>query len=197
MLDSLQHLVQQYGYSLMLIGALIEGESFLIAGGIAAQQGLLHLPGLIALAFLGSVIHDVSCFFLGRFAGKWLLAKYPKIKEKTQFVFKLFEKYDVGLIIISRYAYGFRIIIPLILGMSRIKSTTFLFYNAIGGILWSMTFVLGGYYIGKALMKFIDSAWLANPISWLFIFILIIIAIAGISWGIHRWLLKKVKKNKH
>ena len=128
MLDSLQHLIQQYGYSLMLVGALIEGESFLIAGGIAAQQGLLHLPGLIILAFLGSAIHDITCFLFGRFAGKWLLTKTPKIKEKTQFVFRLFEKFDVWLIVISRYAYGFRIIIPFILGMSRIKITKFLFF---------------------------------------------------------------------
>ncbi len=195
MLDSVQHLIQQYGYGLMLIGALIEGETFLIAGGIAAHQGLLHLPGLIALAFIGSIIHDYTCFFIGRYAGTWLLKRFPKIAAKIQFVFRLSEKYGVGLIIISRYAYGFRIIIPVILGMSRIKTYRFLIFNAIGGILWSMTFILGGYYIGKALMQFIDSSWLSNPLSWLIILIVIIIVIAIISWSITRFLLRKDSNN--
>lgn len=191
MVDSLQHLIQQYGYGLMLIGAIIEGETFLIAGGIAAQQGLLHLPGLIALAFIGSIIHDYTCFFLGRYAGTWLLTHFPKIKTKMQFIFRLSEKYDIGLIIISRYAYGFRIIIPIILGMSQIKTRHFLFFNAIGGILWSITFILGGYYIGKALIQFINKNWLANPLSWLFILIIVIVFISIISWLINRFLSNK------
>ena len=85
MLDSLQHLIQQYGYSLMLVGALIEGETFLIAGGIAAQQGLLHLPGLILLAFIGSFIHDVACFLIGRYAGKSLFCNLALGNEDTQY----------------------------------------------------------------------------------------------------------------
>ena len=195
MLDSLQHLVQQYGYNLMLVGALIEGETFLIAGGIAAQQGLLHLPGLILLAFIGSFIHDVACFLIGRYAGKWILKKYPKIKSKMHFVFKLSGKYGAGLIVVSRFAYGFRIVIPIILGMSRVKTTTFLFFNAIGGILWSMTFIFGGYYIGKALLQFIDNSWLSNPFSWLLILILIIILITVVSWLLKRFLLRKDKNS--
>ena len=74
-LQDMHQLILDYGYWLMFFGALIEGETFLIAGGVAAQQGILHLYGLIALAFFGSTLHDCAFFFLGRYAGSWMLEK--------------------------------------------------------------------------------------------------------------------------
>ena len=51
----------------MLIGALIE-VTFLIAGGVAAHHGLLHLPGIICLAVAGNLIQDHVFFLIGRFS---------------------------------------------------------------------------------------------------------------------------------
>lgn len=155
-MNEVQHLVATYGYWLMLFGALIEGETFLLAGGIAAQQGMLHLPGLILLGFIGSTIHDNVFFFLGRYAGGAVLKRKPKWKSKADATLNLFDKYGVLLIIALRFMYGFRTIIPTVIGMSPISYSKFLIFDIIGGIIWSSTFILAGYLFGQAIEAIAD-----------------------------------------
>ncbi len=150
MSPELHHLIMTYGYWLMAFGALIEGETFLIAGGIAAQQHILHLWILILFALFGSMIHDCAFFFIGRYFGQTYLDKKPQFHARADVILKLMDRYGVWLIIGLRYAYGLRTIIPTVLGISPIATRKFIFYDFIGGVLWSCTFVLGGYYLGKA-----------------------------------------------
>jgi membrane protein DedA with SNARE-associated domain len=152
----LQHLVSQYGYLVAIFSALIEGETFLIALGIAAQKGLLDLPILIALVVVGSMVHDCFFFFIGRFGGNRYLKNKPIFKEKAAWILELFGRYDIWLVIGLRYAYGLRTVIPLVLGMSEISTKRFLFFDFIGGILWSCTFLVGGYFFGKSLDIFME-----------------------------------------
>ncbi len=141
----------------MAFGAIIEGETFLIAGGIAAHKGLFHLEGLILLAVVGSTLHDVFFFLLGRFGGHTFLKKKPALYLRTEEVLDRFQKYGIGLIIGLRFAYGLRTIIPTVLGMSHISTGKFIFYDIIGGILWSCVFILGGYFFGAVLDHFMQS----------------------------------------
>lgn len=159
-------LVQTYGYWLMLFGALIEGETFLFAGGVAAQQGMLHLPGLILLGFIGSTIHDNAFFFLGRYAGGSILKRKPKWQAKADATLKLFDRYGVFLIIALRFMYGFRTIIPTVIGMSPISYSKFLIVDMIGGVIWSSVFILAGYLFGTAVEETIHQ--LHRYESWVF-----------------------------
>ena len=49
----LAHYITDYGYWALFIGCLAEGETITLLGGIAAHQGLLHLPWVIAVVALG------------------------------------------------------------------------------------------------------------------------------------------------
>jgi membrane protein DedA with SNARE-associated domain len=151
MSPDLQHLLSVYGYWLMAFGALIEGETFLIAGGIAAQQGFFHLGGLIALAVAGSTVHDSFFFLLGRYAGTGLFKRKPMLYERSKNILNLFDRYGVWLIIGLRFAYGLRTIIPTVLGVTHITFKKFLLFDLIGGVLWSVTFIVGGYMFGATL----------------------------------------------
>ncbi len=151
MTPELAHLLSTYGYWLMAFGALIEGETFLIAGGIAAHKGYFHLGGLILLAVVGSTIHDCFFFFLGRLGGDRFIKKKPQLYEKAERILDLFEKYGIWLIIGLRFAYGLRTMIPTVFGISHISNAKFIFYDVLGGILWACTFILGGYFFGAVL----------------------------------------------
>ncbi len=155
MTPDVQHLLTVYGYWLMAFGAIIEGETFLIAGGVAAHKGFFHLEGLIVLALMGSTIHDAFFFFLGRFGGHEFVKHKPKLYAKVEGTLNTFEKYGVWLIIALRFAYGLRTVIPTVLGMSHISFRKFLFFDLIGGILWSCTFILGGYFFGAVIDRFL------------------------------------------
>lgn len=187
MSPEIQHLLTVYGYWLMAFGALIEGETFLIAGGIAAHKGLFHLEGLILLAVVGSTIHDVFFFLLGRFGGHTFVKRKPHFYSKVEGVLNTFEKYGVWLIIGLRYAYGLRTIIPTVLGMSHISFRKFLFFDLIGGVLWSCTFIIGGYYFGALLdhiMKVLDVY--TSDFTYIGIVVGLILLAGGIIWLVKR-----------
>jgi membrane protein DedA with SNARE-associated domain len=157
MSPDLQHLLSVYGYWLMAFGALIEGETFLIAGGIAAQKGIFHIWGLIALAVVGSTIHDCFFFLFGRYAGTGLFKRKPILYERSRSILDLFDRYGVGLIIALRFIYGLRTVIPTVLGVTHISFKKFFIFDLIGGVLWSCTFIIGGYLFGATLEALIGS----------------------------------------
>ncbi len=167
-------LIHAWGYWLMAFGAIIEGETFLVIGGIAAASDLLHLPGLIALAIVGCLIHDSFFFYFGRYGGRKFIDKRPKWQAKIARVTQLLEKYDFWLIIAFRFAYGLRTIIPFSLGLSRISNLKFFLFDLLGAIIWSCVFIIGGYYFGHGLVllmhelsidHFVKTHWLAFSIG--------------------------------
>lgn len=155
MTPELHHLISTYGYWLMAFGALIEGETFLVAGGIAAHQGIFKLEGLILLALVGSTVHDVFFFMVGRFFGHKIIQYRPQYFAKVEGLLSKFEKYGVWVIVGLRFAYGLRTIIPAVLGMCPLSFKKFLFFDLIGGIIWSSTFILGGYFFGAVIEHFL------------------------------------------
>lgn len=50
--------IEHFGYLAILVGTLLEGETFLILGGFAAHRGYLDLSLVILSAFLGTVLGD-------------------------------------------------------------------------------------------------------------------------------------------
>ncbi|MCF6765571.1 DedA family protein [Thiotrichales bacterium 19S3-7] len=172
-------LIETWGYWLMAFGAIIEGETFLIIGGIAAAHDMLHLPGLILLAIVGCIIHDAFFFYLGRFFGRQIVERFPKTQSKIEKVTRLLEKYDAGLIIAFRFMYGVRTIIPFALGISKISNFKFMFFDAIGAIIWSAFFIIGGYYFGQGLIILIQKLNLGPLIreNWLLSAIILILFI--------------------
>jgi membrane protein DedA with SNARE-associated domain len=61
----LDRLIDTYGYWVILVGTLLEGETILILGGFAAYQGYLALPGVILMAFMGGLCGDQLFFSWG------------------------------------------------------------------------------------------------------------------------------------
>ncbi len=148
---TISYLISQYGYWLIVLGAFIEGETFLIAAGIAAKHGLLDVPILILLSCIASTVHDCLCFFFGRYAGGWLLRRRPNWRTKIERTYLIFGRYGPWTVIFMRYLYGLRVIIPVSLGTTSISTQKFVIYDIIGGLLWSVTFIVGGYLFGETL----------------------------------------------
>ena len=187
--QTMQQLISQYGYWLMAFGALAEGESFLIAGGIAAKHGLLSIPGLIALAWLGSTVHDCFFFFLGRYAGQWLLRKRPNWNAKIRRVDKVIDRYGSWTVIIMRFLYGIRMIIPTALGMTPMKTSKFIIFDIIGGGIWSTVFVVGGYLFGEVLDVLLHQ--LSQYENWIGELLILFLIICGVIFFIWLWRRKR------
>ena len=182
MSEHLQHFIADYGYWAMFIGALIEGETFLLAGGIAAKHGLLGLPGLIAFATVGAYIHDNVFFLLGRYGGHWVLNKKPTWRQPAERATKLFRRYGLFMVVACRFLYGIRTIVPTVIGMSYMPFWLFTLVSALGALLWSVSFIVGGYLFGELLQVVLKQAH--GYESWLFFGILALVVMVMLVVGI-------------
>jgi len=155
-----QHLLKEYlqihGYWLLFAGTFLEGEAILIMAGFLAFEGYLNIGGVILTAFAGSFLGDQFYFYLGYFKGRKLLHRFHAIARKFREALRLIEKYGAFVAFISRYTYGFRIVLPLILGITSLPARTFLWINLISALSWATVFSLGGYLFGKSASLFLD-----------------------------------------
>jgi len=155
-----QHLLKEYlqihGYWLLFVGTFLEGEAILIMAGFLAFEGYLNIGGVILTAFVGSFLGDQFYFYLGYFKGRKLLRRFHAVARKFREALRLIEKYGAFVAFISRYTYGFRIVLPLILGITSLPARTFLWINLASALSWAIVFSLGGYLFGKSASLFLD-----------------------------------------
>lgn len=150
---SLHSLISEYGYWAILIGTFLEGETILVLGGLAAHSGYLHLPWVIAVAFIGSLSGDQLYFYIGRAKGMEFIEKRPRWHKPSQKVFDLLHRHQVPLILGFRFLYGLRSVTPFAIGASGISPVRFLILNMIGALVWAITVGYLGYLFGQVVER--------------------------------------------
>lgn len=146
----MESIIDTYGYLAVLIGTFLEGETILVMGGFAAHQGYLHLPWVIAAAFVGTLCGDQLYFYLGRRHSQALLARRPLWRAKIARAHSLMERYQYPLLLGFRFLYGLRTVIPFVIGMSRIPAGLFISLNTVGALVWAILIGTLGYLFGNA-----------------------------------------------
>ena len=189
-MPSLESLIQDYGYWAVLIGTFLEGETIVILGGIAAQQEHLNLRIVMLCAFCGSYAGDQFAFTIGRFWGAKILARKPKWKEKSDYLFSKSPRFLNFWMVAFRFFYGLRNPTPWILGAGGISYKKFLILNGIGAAIWAVALSYGGYAFALLIENFMGRM---RAVSKILIFIIIFVVII-VVWKV---LLNRRRKKKN
>jgi membrane protein DedA with SNARE-associated domain len=155
---SFVHLFHHYGYWVVFIGTLLEGETVLVMAGFAAHRGHLHLSVVMLLAFMGSFFGDQCAYFLGRRFGLKLLARFPRFQKPVAHAMVLLERRKMALILTFRFLYGLRNVTPFAIGMTAIPPRHFVPLNALGAAVWAVAVAGAGYAFGQAFELFLSRA---------------------------------------
>lgn len=155
MQEFLQNYLTAHGYWVLFIWTFLEGEAGLIFAGFLAFQGYFSVPAVMATASAGAFCGDQFYFYLGRFKGSYLLSHSHSFVRKLRKGMKLIERYGNLVAFTSRYTYGFRIVLPIILGMTNFPAKRFLWLNILSAGSWSVIFTLAGYLFGKSAVIFV------------------------------------------
>ncbi len=150
MYQILKDYLADHGYLVLFVWTFLEGEAGLIMAGFFAFQGYLNIFGVMAMALAGSFCGDQFYFYVGRLKGPLLLRLITPFARKFRKGLRLIEKYGGFITFISRYTYGFRIILPIIIGMTHMPALRFLRLNFLSALSWSIVFSLAGYLFGKS-----------------------------------------------
>ncbi|SDA19260.1 membrane protein DedA, SNARE-associated domain [Pseudomonas sp. NFPP10] len=151
----LNSLIAAYGYWVIFIGCLLEGETVLILGGMAAHQGTLQWLQVIGWATLGGILGDQLLFWTGRYGGARLLPKLKRHQAAIERVQGLIRRYPSTSVFAVRFLYGMRLVGPMVIGASGLAPWRFALLNVLGAAVWAILFVSAGYWAGEALQHFL------------------------------------------
>jgi membrane protein DedA with SNARE-associated domain len=143
-------LIETHGYWMLALGCLLEGETLLVLAGFAAHEGHLDPLAVFLIATVMAMVGDQIYFWLGRWRGPQLLARYPRLAAQAERVHVLLERWHAPLIIGLRFAYGLRIAGPLFIGASPLPAWRFALYNGIGAAIWAVLVGGVGWVFGAA-----------------------------------------------
>jgi len=129
----------------------LPGDSLLFAAGTFAALGSLDVGLLMLLLSIAAILGDTLNYWIGRKVG-------PRVfNEKVRFLRRehldrtrvFYERHGGKTIIIARFVPIVRTFAPFVAGVGTMQYGRFLAYNVVGGIVWVVLFVLGGYLFGN------------------------------------------------
>lgn len=135
-----------------VVTPFLPGDSLLFVSGALAGTGVLNIWLLLIIIASAAVAGDTVNFWIGRFAGckimEGRLAAFIH-REWLETTHRFFETYGGITIVIARFVPIVRTFAPFLAGVGTMNYRWFLVYNLTGGVLWTGTLVLGGYFIGN------------------------------------------------
>ena len=165
-------------YPITFAWTFLEGETFVIFGGMAARMGILRVDLLIACAWLGSFCGDQVWFWLGRRYGDWVVRRFPTIGLGIDRALERAGRLGDAFILTYRFMYGIRNVASVALGMSSMPWIRFLALNFLGAGIWAVSFAMGGWLLGEVAHTIAGSAGL--------IAVVVVLIIVLVLWNLTR-----------
>ena len=166
-LESLQELLQSWGYGVIFAAMLLEnaglplpGETVTLLGGYAAGSGQLQVVGVLAAAAAGAILGDNVGYWVGRRAGWPLILRVGRLlgqsPEQLERLRESFQRHAGKSVLLGRFVAVLRVVAGPMAGAVHMPYRRFLLCNAAGALLWASTMVslawLGGRWVPLATM---------------------------------------------
>lgn len=126
----------------------LPGDSLLFVAGTLAGTGELDVYVLLITLSLAAILGDTLNYWMGSFFGEKVFSRFIKqdYMERTKI---FYEKHGKKTIVLARFVPIIRTFAPFVAGIGKMKYSTFLSYNIIGGLAWVFLFILAGYFFGS------------------------------------------------
>ncbi len=161
---SIEHLITQFGYPALILGLLLEGETVVVLAAFMAHRGYFNLPTVILIAWLVSFASDQFFFWLGRLKGSQILEKRRDWQPRVEKAKSMLGRNSDLVFLSVRFVYGFRTILPFVIGMTKYDPRRFAILNLIGSLLWALAFGLAGKLIGRIMSALFEDVREHEPL---------------------------------
>jgi membrane protein DedA with SNARE-associated domain len=142
-------LIARYGLAAIFLGAGIEGETIVLAGGVFASRHILWLPAVVIAAAAGSFVADQGFFLIGRHLRDKPRVKRQLDKPAAEKALTELERHPNGFILGFRFLYGLRTVSPMAVGTTDIPTAKFVLLNALAAFIWACLISGIGYGTGR------------------------------------------------
>lgn len=171
--------LKEYGYAILFLWSILEGEMGLIMAGILAHTGDMDYLMSIFIAGLGGFTGDQCYFYLGRFNKGLIQRKLHSQRRKFAIAHLLLKKYGWPIIFMQRYMYGLRTVIPISIGITKYSAKRFALINLLSAWAWAAITITPAYLLGAEILGLLNYAkqhwYFALPLA------------GGFIYGIYRY----------
>jgi len=152
-MDDMLNNLSTYGYVVLFFYSLGGGLVALIGAGVLSFMGKMDLTLSITIAFIANFIGDGLLFYMARYHKREMMEYLSKHKRKLAFSHLLLKRRGSWIIIIKKFIYGLKTLIPLAVGLTKYDFWKFSLYNAIGAFIWALVVGGGSYLFGGAIIE--------------------------------------------
>ena len=136
----------------LVVTPFLPGDSIIFASGALAVIGAMNVMSLLIIFYIAAVLGDTANYYIGKKIGSGIMEK-----EKVKFINKnylikannYYEKHGAITIVVSRFIPIIRTFAPFVAGITKMNYRSFIKYNLIGGALWVLLFLVGGFALGN------------------------------------------------
>src|SRR4051812_30113332 len=189
---TLNELLSQYGYLFIAVflfvesfGVPIPGETALVTAAALAGGGKLNIVGVFLAATFGSVTGGVTGYWVGQRGGQAIVIRFGRAlrldEQRLERARKFFEEHGASALIVGRFIAVVRSFLGIFAGVAAMPERRFTIYNALGGLIWSLTFSAVGYLFGKNIPAIMRDL---GRVSLVLALVLALVILLVVSW---RW----------
>ena len=161
-----------------------------LSGFVSSRSSEMTIGWVIVAGSIGSLVGTLFWYYLGRQVnqaqlmrltakyGKWLTLQPKDLEKAIAFFQRGGGHWVVGL---GRVVPGVRTYVSVPAGLTKMPLGPYLFYSAIGTVLWTAALAIAGYVLGNRFEAV--SAFIA-PISK---GVLLALGCTAVGWVIYRW----------
>jgi len=142
-----------FGYVLLFIGVMIEGEAILLIFSFLASQGFFRIEEVALISFFGVIMGNNIWYKIGKQYGQRIIDKFgkyiPRIRlNKIQASLK---EHNWKYIFFSKFIYGLNHLVIMAAGHAKEDAKKIMKIDALSTVLWIIIVSGIGYSFGYAL----------------------------------------------
>ena len=136
----------------LVIAPFLPGDSLLFVAGALCGLGALQLSWLMPLLMLAAFSGDNTNYWIGRLVGLRLIEYSNGRLLKREHIDKthaFFDKHGGKTILFARFMPIIRTFAPFVAGLGQMRYRLFVFFSAMGSLVWIGSLTLAGYFFGN------------------------------------------------
>ena len=158
----MEHFFTHHGLPVLFLVVMLEsfgiplpGETALIVFGVLAAKGDYAIADVIIVAASAAIVGDnLGYWIIGRVGGRALFRKNRWLARWSETVLprveRIMRRHGGKTVFFGRFIAILRFTAAWVAGLGRMDWWRFLFWNAVGGIVWATVVGLVAFYGGRA-----------------------------------------------
>ena len=179
-----QPLLERYGYAAVFFSILPEGfgipapgQTLLMAASLEAAGGRLSIFRVVAYACVAAALGNAVGYLIGRWGGRSLLKRIRVNEGHLRSIEKRFIRHGTGILLVARFFDGLRQLNGIVAGLLGMPWRTFAVLNVLGAVIWTVSWGLVVYFIGKRMASVHVLSAKAEPVL-LFLAMAVLVVLA-------------------